>query len=187
MSTLIKDFWDEDWVKVVFNHPTRRNDYFISNYGRIKSSDKVTKDEKLMKGSTLKRGYKAVNVRLKDEKYGHVFVHKFVAENFLNQESEIHSNVIHLDFDRSNNHFNNLKWVTDEYWHEYVKNTPRVKAYRSKPVRNNSKLTETKVKLLKQRLKKGKTKHKILARQFGITVTQLKRIESGENWGDVKI
>ncbi len=187
MPALVKDFWNEDWVQVEFTYPTRRNNYQISNYGRIKSVDKTTGDEKLMKGSTLKRGYKAVNVRLQEEKYGHVFVHKFVAENFVDPETELHAHVIHLDYDRSNNHADNLKWVTESEWQAYVQQTPRVKAYRSRPVRNNSKLTETKVRLLKQRLQKGKTKHKILARQFGITVTQLRRIESGENWGDIKI
>ena len=47
-------------------------------------------------------------------------------------------------------------------------------------------MTETRVALLKKRLLEKKTKRKILARNFGISEMQVKRIERGENWGYVK-
>ena len=52
--------------------------------------------------------------------------------------------------------------------------------------KGGKKLTASKVKLLKDCLRKGKTKKKILAKQFGISMTQVKRIERGENWKEIK-
>jgi len=37
------------------------------------------------------------------------------------------------------------------------------------------------------KLKRGKTKLYKIAKEFGITHTQLNRIRSGENWGHIKI
>jgi transcriptional regulator with PAS, ATPase and Fis domain len=51
----------------------------------------------------------------------------------------------------------------------------------------NYKLTETKVIMIKKMLQHDNTRLKMIAKQFGITHTQLNRIRSGENWGYVKI
>ena len=94
--------------------------------------------------------------------------------------------VIHLDFDNYNNHYKNLKWVNQkELTAHQIKHGVYEKENRK--VASHVKMNESKVRLLKKRLKEGKTKRKILARSFGITETQLKRIERGENWGQVKL
>ncbi|MFT4033894.1 MAG: hypothetical protein QM669_15880, partial [Siphonobacter sp.] len=51
----------------------------------------------------------------------------------------------------------------------------------------NYKLTESKVLMIKKMLKSDKNRLKMIAKQFGITHTQLNRIRSGENWGHVKV
>jgi len=58
-------------------------------------------------------------------------------------------------------------------------NTPRK--------RYNTKLTETKVKLIKRKIfdPNRRTRMKMIAKQFGISEMQLYRIKSGENWGSV--
>jgi hypothetical protein len=43
------------------------------------------------------------------------------------------------------------------------------------------------VKLIKKKLAEGKTRMKILSKQFGISEMQLYRIKSGQNWAHVKI
>ncbi|MHA7843264.1 MAG: hypothetical protein ACX93I_08095 [Winogradskyella sp.] len=50
-----------------------------------------------------------------------------------------------------------------------------------------AKLSENNVRLIKKMLKNPnrKTRLKMIAKQFGISTTQLKRIETGENWGHV--
>ncbi|HEY1055094.1 MAG TPA: hypothetical protein VGE24_08170, partial [Emticicia sp.] len=50
----------------------------------------------------------------------------------------------------------------------------------------NYKLTETKVRMIKKMLQNENTRLKMIAKQFGITHTQLNRIRSGENWGYLK-
>jgi transcriptional regulator with PAS, ATPase and Fis domain len=51
----------------------------------------------------------------------------------------------------------------------------------------NYKLTESKVIMIKKMLRSDKNRLKMIAKQFGITHTQLNRIRSGENWGHVKL
>ena len=41
--------------------------------------------------------------------------------------------------------------------------------------------------MIKKMLKSDKNRLKMIAKQFGITHTQLNRIRSGENWKNVKI
>ena len=39
----------EKWAQVTFKRPTKTKDYFISNFGRSKSIDKETEEEKRLK------------------------------------------------------------------------------------------------------------------------------------------
>ena len=185
MSNKIKSFWNEKWIKVETKYPTNSVDYEVSNYGRVKSIKKTTETEQLLKGSVDKRGFKVINIRLKDGKYGCIYVHKEVAERFVEQPDEQHDYVIHLDQDKKNNHWQNLRWVTEKQWLADLKKRDSYNSIERRD-RKNVKLNETKVALLKSRLLKGKTKRKVLAKSFGITETQVRRIERGENWGDVK-
>jgi len=70
---------------------------------------------------------------------------------------------------------------------EHHKNNPNYKNIQRKGRITNAKLTESEVIRLKKKLKRGKNKLYKLAKEFGITHTQLNRIRSGENWGHVKI
>ena len=56
-----------------------------------------------------------------------------------------------------------------------------------KGFRAYTKLTETQVKLIKRKINdpNRKTRMKIIAKRYGVSVMQLYRIKSGENWGSV--
>src|SRR5690606_29513347 len=101
--------------------------------------------------------------------------------------SEGHKFVIHLDFNKANNHYRNLKWVTQEELTEHNSRNPNVKNAARKSIITNQKLTETDVIRLKRKLQRGNNKLYKLAREFGITHTQLNRIRKGENWGHIKV
>ena len=182
----VKTFWNEKWVKVETPKPTKTSDYYISNYGKIKSVSKKDLEERLLKGSTLRGGYKALNIRLVGDKNVAIFVHKFVGEHFVPKGNEEREFVVHLDEDKNNNHWQNLKWVTrtelTQWQHDHG-----IFDSANKKLGSNAKLTETKVKLLKQRIKDGKTKKAVLARNFGITLVHLRRIESGQYWSHVTL
>ena len=42
----VRNFPNEKWIQIPVDYPKKRCSHFISNYGRIKSIDRVTLDEK---------------------------------------------------------------------------------------------------------------------------------------------
>lgn len=184
MGNAIQTFWNEQWSEVEFKRPTRKTRYEISNFGRIKSVDKESGKEKIISGSTDKRGYKRLNVRLDDGSRDGKFLHQLVADAFVERIDEHHRFVIHLDYKKNNNNTDNLKWVTEGDWKKHMVSSPLFIQAREKQ-KNGSKLNAAQVKMIKRMLIRGKTKPKIIAKKFGITVTHLNRIKSGENWSHV--
>lgn len=178
--------WAERWTPVVIDvegveNPPR---YEVSNFGRLRSLQNDAKGT-IIKGSVI-QGYRSLNVRLPKGKTFNRYIHKLVAETFVKKDSDDHKFVIHLDYDKMNNHFENLKWVTKDEMVEHNRENPAVK---NKPIPRNTKnykLTETKVRMIKKMLQNENTRLKMIAKQFGITHTQLNRIRSGENWGYLK-
>ncbi|MFT4734094.1 MAG: hypothetical protein ACI9K1_001049, partial [Arcticibacterium sp.] len=82
---------------------------------------------------------------------------------------------------------NNLAWNTREEMLEHNRKNPNV-INRPRPVNSkNYKLNDSKVLIIKKMLKSDKSRLKMIAKQFGVTHTQLNRIRSGENWGHVKL
>lgn len=120
----------------------------------------------------------------------HSLVHRLVAEYFLKKPSPQHNIVAHIDHDKLNNAVNNLIWMTKEENYAHQKKSPYVlkekeeRKYRRKENSRATKLTVTKVMLLKKLLNNGKP-IKQLVRQFKVTDTQIHRIKRGENWGDI--
>lgn len=181
----IQNHFNEQWLPVETKAPTKGFDYFFSDYGRLKSVNKVTGAERLLKGSVMKQGFLQLNLTLQDNVRQGFYVHKLVGESFLKEPPKEKKFLIHLDGNKMNNYWKNLKWVnqrelTDIQIEQGVYDPENRKTSRL------VKMTESKVRLLKKRLREGKTKRSILAKSFGITQTQLKRIESGENWGRVE-
>lgn len=130
--------------------------------------------------------YPACSAR-KNGKSTTLLLHRVVAANFCEKPSPRHKIVIHLDYNKENNYYRNLKWVTQEEAFEHMKKD--INYIRSKPQFRGKglKLTPERVKIIKQRIASGKTRIKILAKQFGVSDTVLYRIKAGTNWGHVKI
>lgn len=184
MGSKVKSHVNERWSKVPAKADTKKCNYYFSDYGRLKSVNKITKDEKLLKGSLMKQGFKQLNLKLIDDVRQGFYVHKLVAKKFCKKKRN-QTFVIHIDGNKLNNFYENLKWGTREDMTQH-QIEQGVYLHKNRKMPSHSKMTETKVKLLKKRLKEGKTKRKVLAKSFGITETQVRRIEKGENWGHVK-
>lgn len=187
-----KTYWDEVWKPVNFEGINIDDKYEISNYGRIKKWEKKANDWVVQKPSNV-NGYAYFSFRtdeaITQRKRVTKSLHRLVAEEFIKQPSKEHNNVIHNDFNKWNNHINNLQWVTRPEMFAHSRKSPRTAAAieRRKGEITNSKLTETEVMRLKKKLKRGKTPLYKIAKEFGITHTQLNRIRRGENWAHVKI
>ncbi len=179
---MIKNYRGEIWKDIVFDDKiSEREKFKISTYGRIINCKGDT--EFLVKESFI-NGYQ--NLPLKQKRNGKStsrYVHKLVAEHFLERNDGVY--VIHLNYDKTDNKVNNLQWATKREKEVHQFSNPE---YRNKPrKRTYSKLTETKVKLIKRKINdpNRRTRMKMIARQFGISEMQLYRIKSGENWGSV--
>lgn len=120
----------------------------------------------------------------------HSLIHRLVANYFLSKPTALQTIVAHLDHDKLNNRAGNLKWMTPEENYEHQKSSPHVikeKQERRHRLKENSKVTKltvTKVMLLKKLLNEGKPM-KQLVKYFKVTDTQIFRIKRGENWADI--
>ncbi len=181
----IVNFAGERWVKVHFKRQTKGKDYFISDYGRSKSRDKVTGEERLLKTHADHRGFYRASIKVEGNLNQALYVHKEVAKAFIQPPSEEHRHVIHEDLNRNNNHHSNILWVTDEEWKDYIKKRAKKFGFKKSKKGGYFKLTEGQVAIIKKQLLVGKTRRKMIAKRFGVSTTQLKRIERGENWSHV--
>jgi hypothetical protein len=180
----IVNYWNEKWERIDFPEFDNQIHYEISNYGRIKSFQNT--DEGVLIHGSLIQGYQSLNVRFQNKSVNH-YIHKLVAKHFCQQNSTKDTFVIHLDYNKLDNRADNLQWADRSKVTEHNKNNPSV-INRLIPIRTkNYKLTEGKVMLIKQMLRSDKSRLKMIAKQFGITHTQLNRIRSGENWKQVKL
>jgi len=116
--------------------------YEISNLGRVKSLERTTtagnrgavrhRPELIMKGCDFGYEYFKVNMRGDDGKTYNVKVHRLVAKYFLpNPHNKPCVN--HIDFNRCNNHVNNLEWVTHAENNEHTRLAGRARGRLSKP------------------------------------------------------
>ena len=180
--------WNEEWKTVKFLGINEEEHYQVSNYGRIRIFKPALNDWKVLKSANVK-GYRYFTFKSNID-WKHKIskpVHRLVAELFCEQHDPDHKFVIHINFTKDNNYYKNLKWVNQEELTAHNIKNPNVVNSRRKGVITNAKLTETEVIRLKLKLKRGKNKLYKIAKEFGITHTQLNRIRSGENWGHVKV
>lgn len=188
-------YWNEEWKR--FTLPGMRDDevYEVSTYGRVRHFNKKKNDWQVL--TTInqfrdKSGFEYVNNFKRDKgtaKRVTDSVHRIVAATYCERPSLRHKYVLHKDFNKLNNHFENLVWATQHELNMHNNINPKVIFARENRKGNitHSKLTETDVIRLKKKVRRGKNPLYKIAREFGITHTQLNRIRKGENWGHVKI
>jgi len=178
----IKNLYKEEWKQVIFDDNIADKEKFtISNYGRI--INKKGTEEYLQSVSFI-NGYQNLPLKQKSGKGTSRYVHKLVAQHFLEQGDGVY--VIHLNYDKTDNRVINLKWATKKEKETHQFTNPKYKDVRRI---TNSKLNEGRVRMIKKKLNdpNRKTRMKMIAKQFGISEMQLYRIKSGENWGWVKV
>ncbi|PXY40970.1 hypothetical protein DMB65_10380 [Flavobacterium cheongpyeongense] len=170
--------------------------YAISNKGRLVSFTDDIQNGRLLKGG-LSDGYPIFRFKVRQNdkivnKY--LFLYKLVAQYFIPKESVEQTYVLHLDYIRNNDDVSNLRWATKSEMMAHSRKSPHVIQAKKNLIEHNiksdgRKLTTTKVMLIKKILARPeqKTRIKMIAKQFGVSEMQIRRIASGENWGHVKV
>jgi hypothetical protein len=150
----------------------------------------IALEEKVLTSQKKKYKKELAESERKRTKNTAFLVHRMVAAHFCQRPSQEYSVVIHQDFNKRNNRHANLKWVTAAESVIHQQKSPAVIADKAQRLGRRAesskgyKLTVTRVMILKKRLLEGKPL-RLLAKQFKVTETQIKRIQSGENWADV--
>lgn len=196
-----KAAYKEDWKEFSFDIPTSRR-YAVSNLGRWASFEtdllrdgfilKVVKTQgglnyfaQLCTFAVEKKRGKEVKKRVSRLRT----MQSLVAEKFLpNDDPENKTEVIHIDYDRSNNQVENLKWVTKAEAELHDKNDPNVLSkYGLNYKLRGHKLSIHKAKRLKKLVIEGRLKPTTLAKMFGVSLVQIYRIRWGELWAKLEV
>lgn len=99
---------NEEW-KPVKGHEGR---YEVSNLGRVKSVAGHL-GTVILKPQDNGKGYKTVNITTAPKKAKHVYIHRMVADAFIECNAETNlMEVNHKNGDKSDNRVENLEWVT---------------------------------------------------------------------------
>lgn len=180
---MIRDYWKEEWKEIIFDDNISENEKFkISNYGRIIN---CKLDKEFLVKEYFINGYQNLPVKQKKNgKHTSRYVHRLVAEHFL-EKNDGEEYVIHLNYDKTDNRVENLKWATkrEKELHQFSNpNWEKVIKERNKKI---GKLSEGKVKIIKRQLKNNRTRINMIAKRFGVSDTQIHRIKKGENWSSV--
>lgn len=89
--------------------------YLVSNCGRVIS--RISNHAILLKPSITNKGYERLQIIINGERYNK-FVHSLVAETWLGKPQSLEQEIHHIDFNKRNNHYTNLKYV---YKYEHLK------------------------------------------------------------------
>ncbi|MEE4198805.1 MAG: NUMOD4 domain-containing protein [Bacteroidales bacterium] len=171
---------DEIWKEIHFADKK----YEISNYGRVKSYCYNKNEGRFLKPG-LTKGFHTVTFKTNGKKKTFL-VHKLVAMFFVVKDHDDQTIAIHLDWNKRNNYYKNLKWVTkDEAYKRIMPRLQEINKIKNKGLIRNSKLKAEDVKVLKSMLDKG-IKQNVIAKLFSISEMQVTRIKRGENWAHIK-
>lgn len=124
--------------------------------------------------------------------YHQFLVHRMVAKHFLPAPPIDKNIVAHKDYNKLNNHVDNLCWMDLEENIAHQQKSPHVLESKLRRLQNKKqtitglKLNSTQVIHIKLLLKKNKNV-KELAKKFKVSEMQIRRIKSGENWSHVTI
>jgi hypothetical protein len=159
--------------------------YAVSNHGRIVAYWNRFNYGYIMKFSFISN-YPGIQLRKNGTGKGFL-VHRLVAGHFCSKPSAKHRYVVHLDYEKENNHHKNLKWVTLEEKGAHQRANPNASKAWATEKGKGHKLTIDKVKLIKKKLKEGKTTIVQLSKLFKVSDTMLTRIKNGQNWAGVTV
>lgn len=174
IENIQKEFDNEEWRKVDFGNKNLPA-YEVSNYGRIKSyAYEKYPYGKIISGSSV-NGYRSLNVRMDNGETQSKYIHKLVADFFVKKSHKYQTYVIHVDHNKLNNHFENLKWATREELDEHNKKSP-VKRGRKPGQKNNAGNTSISVNKAIKKLSKLRMQLQLVLNEINHTEQALQEL-----------
>ncbi|MEO1690729.1 MAG: NUMOD4 domain-containing protein [Cyanobacteria bacterium J06631_6] len=171
--------------------------YQVSNYGKVRSLDRVIK-EKTGKTQTLKG--RVLKLRINPGGYYYIglgkngtkatfAIHQLVAQAFIPNPYN-KKTVNHLDGNKLNNSVANLEWCTYSENLEHAYKTGLRRAVKSSEVASKNykrKLTEQQVREIKRLLARGNLTHREIAKKFSVARSTITEIKSGRRWKHLNV
>ncbi|MEM7549606.1 MAG: NUMOD4 domain-containing protein [Bacteroidota bacterium] len=180
------DTEEEVWKE--YKEEGLRSTFLISNLGRVKSIPRTSPDKAILLSGYKNMGYHAIPTRKVDGKNTLRYVHKLVAQLFV-PNPENYDKLVFIDRKAGNCKASNLKWVSKEEYRKFRQEVSKSPYYFNPEHKSNAKLTPTKVRLIKKIVQdpNRKTRYKILAKQFGVSIKTLISIKNEKTWKEVKV
>lgn len=160
--------------------------YLVSNLGRVYSvkrtitrSDgrKKTIGDKILAQFVSHRGYLITRMDKKT-----LSVHRLVAKAFKDNPNNF-SEVNHIDGNKTNNHVDNLEWVSRSENMKHAAKNDLLKKVDVKGTKNAmSKLNEAKVIEIRKLYKTGKYSMHELGNKYRVRWTTIQKVINRENW-----
>ncbi len=160
---------DEQWLPIPFHGFP---DYQVSNLGRVRSLPRTIRysngsirdlDGKILKPIKIKTGYYHINLWY-GRKMKMFSVHRLVALAFI-PNTEGLPQLNHMDFNKANNRFDNLEWVTPKQNSDHANDARRQKRPRGDE-HGSTRVSDMQVLQIRELRAKGMS-HQSLADMFG--------------------
>lgn len=158
-------------------------DYFISNFGRVKSFKKCRgKNELILKQYIDNKGY--YRVRLYIDKKSNKKIHRLVLETFNPIDNMDKLQVNHINGIKSDNRLENLEWCTQS---ENMKHSFKIGLEDNKGENNpNHTLKNNDIIEIRIDLKEGILTQREIAKRFNVSQRTIWSIEHGKMWSNVE-
>lgn len=176
----------EEWKSI-----QETNDYEISNYGRVRSKERIAVKsnglkhpvkEKILKPGLDNSGYYRCSLMI-NNKLVTFKVHRLVAKAFCQGFSESRNEVNHINGIKSDNNYKNLEWVNRS---ENCKHSFDIGIQKPKRgmLNGHSKLKDSDIPKIRQMFKEGMSSREI-ARIFKMEKSIFLDIRNGKSWSHV--
>lgn len=180
-----KEIWKEIFIKDALDTSLQR--IYVSDFGRARIRNIKEETFQFAKTKTV-RNYTVFVYKTKYETNKIFPIHRAVALAFVNKKDQNYDFVVHKDFNKQNNYYKNLMWLDLVGLKKYHIKKKNDKLHNNGKYREaTNKLTIQQVKEIKQKLKINKKYGilTVLAKQYNVSVSQIRRIKLGKNWSNI--
>ncbi len=168
--------------------------YEVSNYGRCRSLDRQVNSKhgtrtvygQILRPDLSNNGYLRYSFS-RSQNRCKISAHRLVAKHFIpNPENKPQVN--HIDSDKTNNHVDNLEWVTmsENMKHDYKHNS-RTSPYVKGEKHFNAKLTKKDVVKIKQLLNDSELNQSDIADKFNVCPSHISDIKREKRWAHIEV